>query len=133
MSADNYKEFVKYYDELNDKGIPYSLGDLKRKAIELNLPLDSINDEISKFMNALNKTNDKEGECWKTKIKTAEEELEKVNDEIAQFKKTKRNIAYRNSGENLELIQLNILQGRLAKEIEFMKINEGKEEHVHDQ
>ena len=132
MFEENYKKFVLYFDELNDKGIPYSLGDLKGKAVELNLPFDYVNEVITKFMSALNKNNESEAECWKTKIKTAEQELETVNDEITEFKKTKREVAHRTSGENLELVGLKILQTRLTEEIEFMKNKEDSQKHVHD-
>ena len=56
MFEENYKKFVLHFDELNDKGIPYSLGDMKRKAVELNLPLHYVNEVMTKFMNATKKS-----------------------------------------------------------------------------
>lgn len=73
-----------------------------------------------------------ETECWENKIITAEVELEKVNGEITMFKQTKRKTQYRNSGENQELVQLQLLQTRLSNEIKLMKFREDKMEHTHD-
>jgi len=38
-SEEKYKEWAEYFDELERRGIGYSLSDMKRKANELGLPI----------------------------------------------------------------------------------------------
>lgn len=39
MSEKNYREFLLYFEELDKRGIGYSIDDMIKKANELNLPI----------------------------------------------------------------------------------------------
>ncbi len=54
QNKDNYQIFCEYFNELEKEGIGYGVGDLYRKARELDLPLPKP-EEILTWLNAKTK------------------------------------------------------------------------------